>query len=304
MVEADLLKLIDENTKAYSEPFADYSSLPTLLLSGFVRNRMTVALSGDGGDELFWGYPRNTYSFQHLRLITGSRIRVLAAVGREVLLRRRRTIPLRFARRLDFIEYCYQSTFIHGAAKWAPLLVPSPAKSVPAYVERLRESLPEPVDEASLMGIMRKVEFDIHLERILVKVDRASMYRSLEVRVPFLSNAMLDYASSLGPRDCISGRQGKSNLKASLAQLTGSDLPVQPKRGFTIPIGDWFRGPLRRDVEAKLLQLPPELDDLIPRKAVRQLLDAHFVRGEEWGWMVWALYALVNWHACHRRSFN
>lgn len=304
ITEADLLHLIAENSRAYSEPFADFSSLPTLLLSAFVRNKITVALSGDGGDELFWGYPRNTYAFQHLRLITGPRIRILAAMGREMLLRRPRTIPLKFARGLDFIEYCYRTVFIHGAAKWAPLLVPPSPKSSPAYCEHIRQSLPEHKDEASLMGLMRKVEFDIHLQRILLKVDRASMYRSLEVRVPFLANAMLDYASSLGPRDCINGRQGKYNLKSALAQLTGSDLPMQPKRGFTIPIGDWLRGPLRKDVEDKLLQMPSELGDLISRKVVGQLLDAHMNKGQEWGWMVWALYALVNWHACHRRSFH
>lgn len=304
ITEADLLHLIADNTRAYSEPFADFSSLPTLLLSAFVRDKITVALSGDGGDELFWGYPRNTYAFQHLRLITGPRIRALAAAGREILLRRPRTIPLKFARGLDFVEYCYQSTFIHGAARWAPLIVPQNPKSSTAYSEQIRHSLPEPKDEASLMGLMRKVEFDLHLQRILLKVDRASMYRSLEVRVPFLSNPMLDYASHVGPRECINGRQGKSNLKSALTQLTGSDLPTQRKHGFTIPIGDWLRGPLRKDVEAKLLQMPSEIGDLISRKAVGQLLDAHMNRGQEWGWMVWALYALVNWHACHRRSFQ
>jgi len=304
IAEGDLLHLISDNTRAYSEPFADFSSLPTLLLSSFVRDKISVALSGDGGDELFWGYPRNTYAFQHLRLITGSRIRVLAAMGFEMLLRRPRTIPLKFARGLDFIEYCYQATFIHGAAKWVPLLVPGERIGPHPYCDKLRDSLPEPKDEASWMGLMRKVEFDLHLQRILLKVDRASMYRSLEVRVPFLSNAMLDYASHLGPRDCINGRQGKSNLKSALTQLTGSNLPLQPKRGFTVPIGNWLRGPLRQDVEAKLLQMPAELGHLISRRAIGQLLDAHMNRGQEWGWMIWALYALVNWHSCHRRSFQ
>jgi asparagine synthase (glutamine-hydrolysing) len=139
---------------------------------------------------------------------------------------------------------------------------------------------------------------------ILTKVDRASMYRSLEVRVPFLANAMLDYAQSLGPRDCINGRQGKYNLKSALTKLTNSELPMQPKRGFDIPIGDWLRGPLRKDVEDKCLQMPSELGHLISVKVVRKLLDAHMNKGQEWGGMVWALYALVNWHACHRRSFQ
>jgi asparagine synthase (glutamine-hydrolysing) len=304
IAEQDLLGLIKDNSNAFSEPFADFSSLPTLLLSAFVREKITVALSGDGGDELFWGYPRNSFAFQHLRLITGSRLRTLAAIGSEILLGRTRTIPLRFARGLDFVGYSYQSLFIYGAARWAPLLMPQTQKREPRYCENLRQSVSRLKDEASWMGLMRKVEFDIHLQRILLKVDRASMFRSLEVRVPFLSNAMLDHAQSKGPRDCISGRQGKCNLKSTLRTLTGSDLPLQPKRGFTIPIGDWLRGPLRKDVEAKLLQMPTELNDLVSGKAVRQLLDAHMNREQEWGWMVWALYALVNWHQCHRRPFQ
>lgn len=302
--ETDLLQLIVDNTRAYSEPFADFSSLPTLLLSAFVRDKITVALSGDGGDELFWGYPRNTYAFHHLPLITGSRIRVLAAIAREIVLRRPRTIPLKFAHCRDFIDYCYKSVFIPGGAKWTPTLLPATTNGSPVYCDKLRQSLPNITSEASLMGLMRKVEFDIHLQRILLKVDRASMFRSLEVRVPFLSNSMLDYAQSLGPRDCINGQQGKYNLKSALAQLTGSDLPMQPKRGFTIPIGDWLRGPLRKEVENKLRQMPAELGELISKKGVARLLDAHMNQGQEWGWMIWALYALVNWHSCHRRSFQ
>jgi asparagine synthase (glutamine-hydrolysing) len=301
--ESDLLPLIDDNTRAYSEPFADFSSLPTLLLASFVRNKISVALSGDGGDELFWGYPRNTYAFQHLRLITGSRVRVLAEIGRELVLQRPRTIPLKFASGVDFIEYCYRATFIHGAAKWVPLLTRGVPPNSHEYCSKLRNSISITKEETSLMGLMRKVEFDLHLQRVLLKVDRATMYRSLEVRVPFLSNGMLDYAAHVGPRECIKGRHGKWNLKCALGEMMGNDLPLQPKRGFTVPVGSWLRGALRQDVEAKLLHMPEEIGGILSRKAIEQLLDAHMNRGQEWGWMIWALYALVNWHTCHRRSF-
>ncbi len=301
--ETDLLGLTAENSRAYSEPFADYSSLPTLLLSSFVRDKITVALSGDGGDELFWGYPRNTYAFGHLGLITGSRVRTFAAIAREVISRQPRTVPLRFLLSRDFVRYCYGSVSIHGAARWVAQLIPSVSNQSPGYCQGVGASFCPPGDRDSCMGIMRKVEFDLHLQRILLKVDRASMYRSLEVRVPFLSNAMLDFATSVGPEDCIQGRQGKFNLKVALARLTGSELPMQPKRGFSVPIGDWLRGPLRTDVEEKLMQLPSDFGELISRKAIAKLLDAHMNKGQEWGWMVWALYSLVNWHTCHRRSF-
>lgn len=304
ITQQDLIHLTQQNTEAFSEPFADFSSLPTLMLSGFVRETITVALSGDGGDELFWGYPRNVLAYRHLDLITGPRLRTLAKIAREVVLRKPRTIPLRYARVANIVEYAYRSTRIPGAEEWVSLLCDAPSATSQSYCEPLARLIPEDPSPTVLMGFLRKVEFDLHLQRILLKVDRASMFKSLEVRVPFLSNAMLDFAAGSTPAACIQGKQGKVNLKTLLSQLTGSDRAFQAKRGFSIPIGDWLRGPLRADVEGKLHNLPSGLRELISGKAVERLVRSHMVEGDDSGWLVWCLYSLVNWHDFHRNSIG
>jgi asparagine synthase (glutamine-hydrolysing) len=203
----DLLNLINENFQAFTEPFADYSSLPTLLLSKFAKERVTVALSGDGGDELFWGYKRNISALNHVPLyrknLTGRRLSLIAQKVKD-------PSSVNVSRHWyykNFIDYYYSTLSIAGANHWLPQI----CKAEPApsffYCKSLR--LPdESTSTSGLMNIVRKMETDIHLQRILLKVDRASMFHSLEVRVPFLSNMMLDYSLSCSFDECVQEKQG------------------------------------------------------------------------------------------------
>ena len=156
------------------------------------------------------------------------------------------------------------------------------------------------VDEQQVMNILRKLEFDLHLQRILIKVDRASMYHSLEVRVPILSNEMIDYSSTLNYRDCIKNGHGKYNLKELLISKSNENLVLQPKKGFVIPIGNWLRKELRKDVEDKVMNMPSELSPLFNRKELTAIFSQHMSGSHDWGWLLWSLYSLVNWHTEHR----
>jgi len=304
ITEKDLLSTIDDNTKAFSEPFADYSSIPTLILSAFAREKVTVALSGDGGDELFWGYPRNEKMLRQGLLFQRSKpARWLKFLGEKLRGGKRETIK-RHLEVNDFPAFYYRSLFITGAEYWLPTLFKAKADEAFFLKELYQDSNCLKTDDHSIMNALRKLEFDIHLQRILIKVDRASMYHSLEVRVPVLSNSMIDYSSSLPYTDCIQKGIGKYNLKQLLISKSNEELVMKPKKGFIIPIGHWLRKELRKDVEEKLLNMPKELADLFDKKEMERLLHEHMTGKQDWGWFIWAIYALVNWNNHHRKSFK
>ena len=302
ITEKDLLQTIGDNTKAFTEPFADFSSIPTLILSKFARQKVTVALSGDGGDELFWGYPRNMRMLQEGMAFKQSKLVRLLNFGKEKLVANKRVIRKRHLHVNDFPAYYYKSLFITGAEVWLPELYENNIEEAFFLQELYKEKDALEVNEHQVMNVLRKLEFDVHLQRILLKVDRASMYHSLEVRVPILSNEMIDYSTSLDYTDCIRQCQGKYNLKELLISKTNKKLVLQPKKGFVIPIGKWLRNELRKDVEDKIMNMPPELSSLFNTKVLAEIFTEHINGRNDWGWLLWSLYSLVNWHSQHRHA--
>ncbi|MDB5248672.1 MAG: asnB [Segetibacter sp.] len=302
ITEKDLLETIQDNIKAFSEPFADFSSIPTLVLSKFARRKVTVALSGDGGDELFWGYPRNLRMKQEGMVFKQNKLVRLLNFGKEKLSGAKRTTLKRHLKVNDFPAYYYKSLFIHGAERWLPELYNDEVEEAFFLKELYKEPGVADVTEQQVMNTLRKLEFDIHLQRILIKVDRASMYHSLEVRVPLLSNEMIDYSSTLQFQDCIKNGHGKYNLKELLIKKTNEKLVLQPKKGFVIPIGNWLRKELRKDVEDKVMNMPSELHPLFKRKELTEVFKQHMSGTHDWGWLLWSLYSLVNWHGEHRNA--
>lgn len=302
ITEADLLATIRDNTKAYTEPFADFSSIPTLVLSKFARQYVTVALSGDGGDELFWGYPRNLRMLTEGMAFKYNKPQRLLSFAKEKLTGGKRTVRKRHLQVNDFAEYYYRSLFIYGAeAGVSKLFLHQPDNAF--FLDQFyKEDNDYAVTEDNIMNIVRQLEFNLHLQRILIKVDRASMYHSLEVRVPLLSNGVIDYSSSLSHRQCIKDGQGKYNLKELLAQKSSERLVYQPKKGFVIPIDKWLRSELRHDLEDKLMNMPHELAVHFNHSHLQSLLNQHIHQQQNHGWMLWAIYSLVNWHTEHRNA--
>lgn len=301
--ENDLLKLLDENAKAFSEPFADYSSLPVLLLSKYAKEKVTVILSGDGGDELFWGYPRNITALKYFNYYKNSKnIRRIKIVFNKIFENSKIDIG-RHWNEDDFISYAYHTLFISGALGQLQNIFKKEAAE-DYHFQLLKNTKTKFCDqEINGMNALRKLEVDVHLQRILMKVDRASMYHSLEVRVPMLSNQMLDLSAAYTFKECIEGANGKMNLKKSLIKKATEQLVMQPKKGFSIPMGDWIRNEIRNEVEEKILNMPSHFSDLFNQKKLELLLHEHMTHKQDWGWMIWALYSLVKWDTTHRKTF-
>ncbi|GEO09939.1 asparagine synthase (glutamine-hydrolyzing) [Segetibacter aerophilus] len=302
ITEKDLLETIADNTKAFSEPFADFSSIPTLVLSKFARQKVIVALSGDGGDELFWGYPRNQRMLREGMAFRQNKLERVLSFGREKVTGAKRIIRRRHLQVRNFPAYYYRSLFITGAEQWLPELFDNEIEEAFFLKKLYEEEGAQDVTEQNIMNVLRKLEFDIHLQRILLKVDRASMFHSLEVRVPILSNEMIDYSSTMNFESCIKNGQGKYNLKQLLISKSNEQLVLQPKKGFVIPIGNWLRKELKKDVEDKIMNMPGELSHLFERRELEKILNEHNESKQDLGWLIWSLYSLVNWHHQHRKA--
>lgn len=302
--EKEVLQMMDENFNAYSEPFADYSSLPTLLLSKMAREKVTVVLSGDGGDELFWGYPRNqkiinaSQAFKH-SLFT----RNFNFIKEKILSSQKRSVFKRHLLTDDYIEYYYKSVFINGAEVWLDKLMNIEAPE-PYFLNHLVAETKDLDDANAIMNKIRKLEMDIHLQRILIKVDRASMQHSLEVRVPLLDNDVLDYSDRIGFQECIHATHGKSNLKKLLASKTNPQLVYQPKKGFTVPLAQWMRQELFTEVNDCILNMPSHLSVCFNRKVLQVMLTNHKSGKQDNSWILWAIYSLVKWDAVHRNKLK
>jgi len=160
------------------------------------------------------------------------------------------------------------------------------------------------MDTKTLMNIVRKMETDIHLQRILLKVDRASMHYSLETRVPFLSNEMLDYSLSCSYDECIKESHGKMILKNSLAEKSKPSLVFQSKKGFTVPLDKWIRSEIKNTVTETIMDMPSCLSVFFNNHKLKQLLKEHASEKHNGGWLIWALYSLVNWNNTHRNKYT
>lgn len=302
--QKDLLALINENTIAYSEPFADVSSLPVLMLSRFAREKVTVALSGDGGDELFWGYPRHFKMLNHLPSYKKSKFSRRVNLLKNKISTPGNTDLARHWSEDDFFSYAYHSLFITGALEQQQKFFNADAYDAFAYENIKLLNAKKNIGTAEMMNMVRKLEMDIHLQRILLKVDRASMFHSLEVRVPLLSNKMLDISTAFTFNDCIKNKQGKINLKEILAKKSNEQLVMLPKKGFAIPIDEWIRKEIKHDVEDKIMHMPPALATLFNRKALEKMFANHIANIANNGWLLWAIYSLVNWHSFHVKKFK
>ena len=287
--------LIKDHFKAFTEPFADYSSLPTLLLSSFAKEKVTVALSGDGGDELFWGYPRNRKTLDYIDLYNKAGIQKKAHLLFSKVLKPKKTDVNRHWSYRSLADFYYSSLFVSGAIKWVPSIYKGTTTQAFFFEKIVEEETEQLYNNVSAMNLIRRLEMDLHLQRILLKVDRASMYHSLEVRVPMLSNEMLDFSESLVYTDCIKKDQGKTNLKNLLAQQAGNNAYL-PKKGFTIPMDEILRSKEGKEIMDAILSMPPALAVYFDLPALEKLVKQHREKDANAGWMLWTVYALVNWY--------
>lgn len=291
------LGYLDDVASAYGEPFADSSAFPSLMLSQMTRERVTVVLSGDGGDELFWGYPRFSKWLRArslFRLPRAARLAIYAA-GRAT----RRGWPpqgVKFPTLGDW--YLSGQSGLHSPdlARLCP-----EALGVPDSFQTYR--LGNVPSEAGLASWMRKAELECHLPMILLKMDRASMYHGLEVRVPLLDLEVVEAAARVSHEDCLRDGVGKRPLRASLERLVDPATVPTRKAGFSIPMTAWLRGVLRPRFEELLLDRDTYPNGLFNRAALKRLYEGHLA-GRDRHRGLWTLLALQMWSDRHLRPLD
>lgn len=292
--EPKLADLVAEAAAAQPEPFGDFSILPTLLVSRAARAEMTVALSGDGGDELFWGYERpislmrNGGDFRWPWAIRAA----LYAAGKLGIGPRRSDVIIA---RTPGQYYFEVNSRLKGSTirMIAPGIGPLPAEFQLYDFERFRGM-------RNLANYSRYVEFYGQLQRGLKKVDMGSMHHGLEVRVPLLDRAVIETSLRLDPLDAMRDGTRKAVLRNLLARYVPAEMIPRPKRGFAVPLGDWLRGPLRSLVEDVLLGGDPT--GIFDQAALRAYCEAHFEGKTDHKWGIWTLLMLQEWATTHLKT--
>jgi asparagine synthase (glutamine-hydrolysing) len=292
VTEKDAVQLVDEILNIYDEPYADPSSIPTLMVSKLARENVTVVLSGDGGDELFMGYgfyywarrlnnpvvkafrkPISSllYTFGNNRLKRGSAVF-------DYLSRARIKSHIFSQEQYNFKE----SEIDHLLLNPYPLNIEEHINAGSRIL-----SLPE---EQSFFDIENYLP-----EELLVKIDRASMYHSLESRVPLLDHRLVEFAINLSPELKFKGDVGKYLLKEVLYDYVPASFFNRPKRGFSIPLQDWLTRDLKYIIDKYLS------DEVIGEVglvnlAIVQGLKADFFAGKSYLYQrLWLLILLHKW---------
>ena len=310
---ADCLALLPAAVAQLDEPFADPSFLPTLLLSRFTRQHVTVALAGDGGDELFAGYDpflahRPAALFARvprpLRSLLSAAVHALPSSSRNMSLDFRLK---QFLRGVDAAPSLRHQSWIGSLlpAEIPALLRPElRALATPevAYREVLEDAArsgaaPGSVDEALRFYLTRYLADDI-----LVKADRASMAASLELRAPFLDTAVVEFAARLPWRTKVSLTRTKVLLKNALRGVVPDEILRRPKKGFGIPVAAWIRGPLRETFEEALSEKALEHGGIFDPQAVRALLHTHLQSRADLRKPLWTLFMFQLWQKQHAQA--
>lgn len=290
-VTPDNLKDVVWANSHYDEPFADYSSIPTSVISRIIRKDVTVALSGDGGDELhfgYTGYPRWSLFQRFFKLPRALRASIVLGLWLSpVFLHRHWSRTLGACRDVGEF-YCHGCT-PNGAERIMPAV--EVARSDPTALEALRRIPGDDWREIPLaVDLAVKLPGDY-----LTKVDRASMGNSLEVRVPFLDHRFVEFSAQL-PVD-MKYRNGSSKylLKKVLARHVPRELFERPKMGFSVPLGQWFRQDMKNWVAELLTESREWTFDLIDYDGVVDLLARH-QRGQiDATYTIWALISWRLW---------
>jgi asparagine synthase (glutamine-hydrolysing) len=298
VVDPDMVAILPELVRRYGEPFADSSAVPVYYLAQLTRQHVTVALSGDGGDEVFGGYRRYLWD----KLAREIRAAGVWSGPVRALLARLPGAGLHAVRRFA------ASLPDDAAARYLPLV----AHFSPRDKERLHPRLGRPAgaadpveawfreilaasDAADEVNRLLDLDTQTYLpDDILVKVDIASMAHALEVRAPLLDQTLVEWMAGLPGRLKLRGLRGKRILRRVAQGLVPKAILTRKKRGFALPVDGWFRGQLRPMARDLLDSQSSQTQTLLDRAAIRQLLDEQD-RGVDHGERLWNLLVLELW---------
>jgi asparagine synthase (glutamine-hydrolysing) len=286
----DVLDLVPDFFNVYDEPFADSSAFPTMLVSRLARKEVTVTLSGDGGDELYQGYGMYAWA-QRLSNPLWQVSRKFVGVGAKFLNERyqRAALVANYPDRRNRKSHIFsQEQYLFSQSEVERLMLKNTLdfQKINASVHRGNAA-----EQQAFWDLNHYLKDDL-----LVKVDRASMFYSLETRVPLLDKAMVELALNIPYKFKVSAELGTKHLmKKTLYDLVPESYFQRPKRGFSVPLASWLRNELRELVHFQLGQQRVESAGLVDYRQVKALLD-EFYKGKTYLYnRVWALVVLHWW---------
>ena len=303
------LDVIPRLSEWYDEPFADSSQIPTYLVSAMTRRHVTVALSGDGGDELFAGYNRYQLTQRFWRALSllprsirNGAATALTAVSPDRWTALLAALPSRLrppqagdkvhkvatVLRLDSADAIYRRLVSH----WEPGEIMPDAREPRSLLDdaTLAKDFPDVLARMQFLDLVTYLPDDI-----LTKVDRASMAVALEARVPLLDHRVVEFCWRL-PRDAkVRGNVTKWILRQVLYRHVPPALIERPKMGFGIPLGEWLRGPLRAWAEALLDERRLRDAGLLDHAMVRRVWQEHVDGRRNWQYLIWDVLMLEAW---------
>ncbi len=311
----DVLKVIPDIGEIYCEPFSDSSQIPTYILSKFTKKHVTVALTGDGGDELFGGYNRYLFANQLWSKISSTPIWT-----REIIKNFSQNLSPEFINLMlspikFFLPDNYKINLI-GDRVLKGLKIISVKKNLELYKNLISHSnftdqllaknenyqsvidnnYNDKVFENDFIHKMMIYDFLDYLPNdILVKLDRAAMACSLETRVPFLDRDIIEFAWKLDLGCKIRGDKGKFLIRNILQKYIPKSLFERPKMGFGIPLASWIRGPLRDWAIDLLNEQQLSEEGFFNPKFVKKLLNEHLSGKRNWESVLWDLLVFQSW---------
>lgn len=299
-VDSDDYSLLSKLSGIYDEPFADSSAMPTYRVCELARSKVTVALSGDGGDENFAGYRRyRWFDFEEkFRRTIPSAIREPLFSGLGAIYPKADWAPRIFRAKatLQAIGRNSIEGYFHGVS------ITTRAQRHQLFNERFRETLAgysaidvfnehaKHFEGDDSLSLIQYLDFKTYLPGdILTKVDRASMAHSLEVRVPVLDHKFVEWISGLPTGLKLKGREGKYIFKKALESLLPDEILYRPKMGFAVPLGKWFRGPLKDETYKSILGARMQESGIFESNYLKTVLDAHSSGARDNSALIWAL---------------
>lgn len=303
VVQPQVLDLLKKLVWHYDEPFADSSAIPTFYVSQMARQHVTVALSGDGGDENFAGYRRYKFDVRENQL----RSFIPANIRRSVFGPLGRWYPkLGWAPRVFRAKSTFQSLardpiegYFNSVSCCPPdlkhrLLGPAVLQSLKGYnsVDVLRYHY----DRAHSCDPLSRIQYvDIKtylVDDILVKVDRASMANSLEVRCPLLDHKLIELIAQIPSRLKLNRGQGKYIFKKTMKSILPPDVLNRRKQGFAVPVAEWFRGELKGFAHEALFG---RQDELLNYSFLNSCWKQHQHRQRDWSALLWCVLMFKIW---------
>jgi asparagine synthase (glutamine-hydrolysing) len=299
-VEPDDFSLISRLSGLYDEPYADSSALPTYRVCELAKKQVTVVLSGDGGDENLAGYRRyrwHTYE-DRMRSIMPDAIRkpLFGFLGQVYpkadwapkIFRAKSTFE---SISRDSLEGYFHSVSVNSNSIRAAMFSDQQKMNLQGYqaVEVFRRHMNN-APSGNAQSLVQYLDIKTYLPGdILTKVDRASMAHSLEVRVPLLDHKLVEWMASLPPNMKLNKREGKFIFKKSLESYLPNDILYRPKMGFAVPLGSWFKGPLKEQVRKSLLGETMGDSGFFNQQFLRKMVDQHQSGIREYSAPIWSL---------------